>query len=113
LMKVLPYLLIDSLNQSELINSILKELIHRYTDRPHPRSAAIFTIIHHWFAVLHSRETESIVLEWTLNGLDSFKYVADSALFRFYVNAFLCSSSPNPRIANLYGFFSNYFDCNF
>ncbi|VDK34995.1 unnamed protein product [Gongylonema pulchrum] len=47
LMKVLPYLLIDSLNQSELINSILKELIHRYTDRPHPRSAAIFTIIHH------------------------------------------------------------------
>lgn len=47
LMKVLPYLLIDSLNQSELINSILKELIHRYADRPHPRSAAIFTIVHH------------------------------------------------------------------
>lgn len=46
-MKVLPYLLTDSLNQSELINSILKELIHRYTGLPHPRSAAIFRIIHH------------------------------------------------------------------
>ncbi|EJD74722.1 hypothetical protein LOAG_18001, partial [Loa loa] len=102
LMKVLPYLLIDSLNQSELINSILKELIHRYTGLPHPRSAAIFRIIHCWFIVLHSRETENVVLEWTLNGLDSFKYVADPTLFRFYVSAFLCSSSPNPRIANLF-----------
>ncbi|OZC09194.1 hypothetical protein X798_03738 [Onchocerca flexuosa] len=102
LMKVLPYLLIDSLNQSEFINSILKELIHRYTDLPHPRSAAIFRIIHHWFIVLHSRETESVVLEWTLNGLDSFKYVVNPALFRFYVSAFLCSSSPNPCITNLY-----------
>uniref|UniRef100_A0A915Q0U5 Non-specific serine/threonine protein kinase n=1 Tax=Setaria digitata TaxID=48799 RepID=A0A915Q0U5_9BILA len=102
LMKVLPHLLIDSLNQSELINSILKELIHRYTSLPHPRSAAIFTIIHHWFIVLHSRETESVVLEWTLNGLDSFKYIADPSLFRFYVTAFLCSSSPNPCITNLF-----------
>ncbi|KAM3726562.1 Huntingtin [Dirofilaria immitis] len=102
LMKVLPYILIDSLNQSELINSILKELIHRYTDLPHPRSAAIFRIIHHWFIVLHSRETESVVLEWTLNGLDSFKYVVDPTLFRFYVSAFLCSSSPNPCITNLF-----------
>uniref|UniRef100_A0AAF5RT25 Uncharacterized protein n=1 Tax=Wuchereria bancrofti TaxID=6293 RepID=A0AAF5RT25_WUCBA len=101
LMKVLPYLLIDSLNQSELINSILKELIHRYAG-PHPRSTAIFRIIHHWFIVLHSRETESVVLEWTLNGLESFKYVADPTLFRFYVSAFLCSSSPNPCIANLF-----------
>ncbi|VDN91041.1 unnamed protein product [Brugia pahangi] len=101
LMKVLPYLLIDSLNQSELINSILKELIHRYAG-PHPRSAAIFRIIHHWFIVLHSRETENVVLEWTLNGLESFKYVVDPALFRFYVSAFLCSSSPNPCIANLF-----------
>ncbi|VBB26200.1 unnamed protein product [Acanthocheilonema viteae] len=102
LIKVLPYLLIDSLNQSELINSILKELIHRYTSLPHPRSAAIFRIIHHWFIVLHRRETESVVLEWTLNGLDSFKYVTDPTLFRFYVSAFLCSSSPNPCIANLF-----------
>ncbi|CAG9533508.1 unnamed protein product [Cercopithifilaria johnstoni] len=102
LMKVLPYLLIDSLNQSELINSILKELIHRYTGLPHPRSAAIFRIIHHWFIVLHSRETEDVVLEWTLNGLDSFKYVVDPTLFRFYTSAFLCSSSPNPCIANLF-----------
>uniref|UniRef100_A0A914RI03 Proteasome activator Blm10 mid region domain-containing protein n=1 Tax=Parascaris equorum TaxID=6256 RepID=A0A914RI03_PAREQ len=51
LLRVLPYLLIDSLNQSEIINSILKELIHRYPDRPHPRPVAIFSIIHHVFLV--------------------------------------------------------------
>uniref|UniRef100_A0A0R3RWB7 Huntingtin n=1 Tax=Elaeophora elaphi TaxID=1147741 RepID=A0A0R3RWB7_9BILA len=55
-----------------------------------------------WFIMLHSRETENVVLEWTLNGLDSFKYVADPTLFRFYVSAFLCSSSPNPYITNLF-----------
>ncbi|VDN01026.1 unnamed protein product [Thelazia callipaeda] len=104
MMKVLPFVLIDSLSQSELINSILKELIYRYSGFPHPRSTAIFTIIHHWFIALRSCETESVVLEWTLNGLDSFKYVADPALFRFYVSAFLCSSSPNPYIANLFYF---------
>uniref|UniRef100_F1KPL8 Huntingtin n=1 Tax=Ascaris suum TaxID=6253 RepID=F1KPL8_ASCSU len=102
LLRVLPYLLIDSLNQSEIINSILKELIHRYPDRPHPRPVAIFSIIHHWFSILHSRETESVVLDWTLNGIDSFKYVTDAAVFRFYVSAFLCSSAANPNIANLF-----------
>lgn len=54
-----------------------------------------------WFSILHSRETESVVLDWTLNGIDSFKYVTDAAVFRFYVSAFLCSSAANPNIANL------------
>lgn len=47
LMKVLPYLLIDSLNQSEIINNVLKELIHRYPNQTHPRPKAIFLIVHH------------------------------------------------------------------
>uniref|UniRef100_A0A158R5J8 Huntingtin n=1 Tax=Syphacia muris TaxID=451379 RepID=A0A158R5J8_9BILA len=102
LMRVLPHLLIDSLNQSEIINNVLKELIHRYPHQCHPRPKAIFVVVHHWFGVLRSRETEAVVIEWTLNGLDSFRYISNAALYRFYVNAFICSSSANPYVASLF-----------
>ncbi|VDK47693.1 unnamed protein product [Anisakis simplex] len=101
LTRLLPYLLIDTLNQSEIINSVLKELIHLYPNGRHPRPFAIFSIIHQWFSVLHRRETDAVVIDWTLNSIKSFKYVTDPELFRFYASAFLCSSSPNPDVSNV------------